>query len=79
MLPPKLPSDIRQRRLLKALQKVGFIINTSSGKGSHAQAIDPKSGKYITIPNHLYKIALREILKLAEDLGYDATEIMKNY
>ncbi|MEK7618505.1 MAG: type II toxin-antitoxin system HicA family toxin [Patescibacteria group bacterium] len=79
MLPPKLPSDVRQSRLLKALRKTGFIIDLSHGKGSHAQAIDPKSGKYITVPNHLYKIALYEILKLAEDLGYNANEIMSNY
>ncbi len=79
MLPPKLPSDIRQSRLLKALRKVGFVINLSHGKGSHAQAVDLKTGRYITVPNHLYKIALYEILKLAEDLGYDATEIINKY
>ena len=79
MLPPKLPSDVRQPRLLKALRKAGFIIDVSNGKGSHAQAVDPKSGKYMTVPNHLYRIALYEILKLAEELGYDATKIMNNY
>lgn len=79
MLPPNLPSDVRQSRLLKALGKVGFIIDTASGKGSHAQAIDEKTGRYITVPNHLYKIALKQILKLAEELGYDATEIMNHY
>jgi predicted RNA binding protein YcfA (HicA-like mRNA interferase family) len=79
MLPPKLPSDVKQSRLLKALGKVGFIIDQSHGKGSHAQAVDPKSGRYITVPNYLYKIALYEILKLAEELGYDANEIMNKY
>lgn len=79
MLPLKLPSDVKQSRLLKALRKVGFMIDAKSGKGSHAQAKDPKSDSYITVGNHLYKTALREILKTAEELGYDATEIMNNY
>ena len=79
MLPPKLLSDAKQIRLLRALRRVGFIIDIQSGKGSHAQAVDPKSGKYITVVNHVHKAALREILKSAEELGYDATEIMNKY
>lgn len=79
MLPPNLPSDISQGRLLKALGKAGFIIDYFGGKGSHAKAIDPKSQKFITVPNHLYKVALIKILKQAEELGYNTQDIMNRY
>lgn len=79
MLPPKLPSDIKQTRLLKALKKSGFKIDYHGGRGSHAKIIDQKTGKFITVQYNLYKIVLQEILKEAEVLGYDASEIMHNY
>ena len=79
MLPHNLPSDIKQTRLLKALRKSGFIINYHGGRGSHAKAVDPKIGKFITIQYNLYKVVLYEILKEAEALGYDGSEIMSNY
>lgn len=79
MLPPNLPSDIKQSRLIRALEKSGFVIDFRGGKGSHVKAVDQKSGKFITVQNRLYKIALVEILKEAEKLGYDAAEIMRKY
>jgi len=79
MLPPNLPSDISQGRLLKALRKAGLQIDYFGGKGSHAKAINTKSQKFITVPNHLYKVALIKILKQAEKLGHNATEIMDKY
>jgi predicted RNA binding protein YcfA (HicA-like mRNA interferase family) len=79
MLPPKLPSDVSQSRILKALRKSGFILNWIGGKGSHCKVTDPKSGKFITVQYHLRKGELKEILKQAEEYGYDATSIMEKY
>lgn len=79
MLPPNLPSDVSQRRLAKAFQKVGFIIDYAGGKGGHYKLIDPKSKKFITLQSKLWKVVLKDKLKQAEELGYDATEIMNNY
>lgn len=79
MLPPKLPSDVKQRKILNALKKAGFIINYYGGKGSHAKATDPKTDRFITIQKCLKKGELKEILKESEELGYNATEIMNNY
>lgn len=79
MLPPKLPSDVTQSRILKALRKSGFSIDHLGGRGSHAKAVDPKTGKFITIQHHLKKGELKEILKDAEELGYDANQIMSHY
>lgn len=79
MLPPKLPSDVSQPRILKALRKSGFVLNYLGGKGSHCKVIDPKTGKFITVQRHLKKGELKEILKQAEEYGHDATHIMDNY
>lgn len=72
MLPPKLPSDVSQSRILRALKKSGFLINYQGGKGSHCKVVDLKTGKYITVQYHLKKGELKEILKQAEEYGYDA-------
>lgn len=79
MLPRSLPSDVSQKRLAKAFEKVGFIINVSGGKGGHYKLIDPKSKKFITLQGNVYKLVLKNKLKQAEELGYDATEIMRKY
>lgn len=79
MLPHNLPSDISQKRLAKAFEKSGFILNVSGGKGGHYKLIDPKTGKFITIQGDIYKVVLIAKLKQAEELGYDAAEIMNRY
>ena len=79
MLPSNLPSDVSQKRLAKAFQKAGFILDVSAGKGGHYKLVDSKSNKFITLQHNLWKIVLKKKLQQAEDLGYDATEIMNNY
>jgi uncharacterized protein (DUF779 family) len=79
MLPPNLPSDISQKRLARAFEKAGFIIDVSGGKGGHYKLIDPKSHKFITLQSNIFKQVLRDKLKQAEDLGYDASVIMNKY
>lgn len=79
MLPPKLPSDVSQNRILKALKKSGFLVHYLGGRGSHVKAIDPKTRKFITVQYHLRKGELKEILKEAERFGYDSSQIMGNY
>lgn len=79
MLPPNLPSDISQKRLAKAFEKAGFILDASGGKGGHYKLICPKTNKFITLQSKIWKQVLRDKLKQAEELGYDAMEIMNNY
>ncbi len=79
MLPPNLPSDISQKRLAKAFEKAGFILDFSGGKGGHYKLTDPNSGKFITLQSKLFKQILRDKLKQAEELGYNATDIMNKY
>lgn len=79
MLPRNLPSDVSQKRLARAFEKVGFVIDYSGGKGGHCKLMDPKSGKFITLQSKIWKIVLKDKLKQSEELGYDAGEIMANY
>lgn len=79
MLPHDLPSDISQKRLARAFEKAGFILNMKGGKGGHYKLVNPKNKQFITIQNKIYKEVLRNKLKQAEEWGYDATEIMKYY
>lgn len=79
MLPPDLPSDISQKRLARAFEKVGFILKVAGGKGGHYKLIDPRTKKFITLQSNVFKQVLRDKLKQAEEMGYDATEIMHNY
>jgi len=79
MLPPNLPSDISQKRLAKAFEKAGFILNVAGGKGGHYKLIDPKTKRFITLQSNVFKQVLKDKLKQAEEMGYDATEIMNGY
>ena len=79
MLPPNLPSDISQKRLAKAFEKAGFISNVARGKGGHYKLIDPKTKRFITLQSNVFKQVLRDKLKQAEEMDYDATEIMNGY
>lgn len=79
MLPHNLPSDISQKRLAKAFEKSGFVLNVRGGKGGHYKLIDPKTGKFIIIQSNIFKAILIAKLKQAEELGYDAIEIMNKY
>ena len=79
MLPRDLPSDISQKRLARAFEKVGFILNVSGGKGGHWKLSCPKNNKFITIQSKIFKEVLKSKLKQAEEWGYDAEEIMRNY
>ena len=79
MLPPNLPSDISQKRLTRAFEKAGFILNVTGGKGGHYKLIDPKTKRFITLQSNVFKQVLRDKLKQAEEMGYDATKIMNGY
>ena len=79
MLPDKLPSDVRQNRVIKALKRAGFVISYQGGKGSHCKATDPKTRKFLIVQYDLKKGELKEILKAAEEFGHNAAEIMNYY
>jgi len=66
------------RKLLKALKKVGLIIDTRGGKGSHTKVIDPKSKKSTTVPSGNLSYVREEIVRWAVKLGYSKKKIISS-
>lgn len=58
----ELPGNIKQKKLLMALKRLGFVINKKGGNGSHCKVLWPKTQKCIIIPKNLSKNTLRYIL-----------------
>ncbi len=46
-MPPlsELPGEIKRKKLIRALERVGFIINKTGGAGSHVKAVWPATQK----------------------------------
>ena len=61
-----LPGEIKRKKLIKALKRLGFEINEYGGNGSHYKAIWPQTQKSITVPSKLPKQALNYVLKEIE-------------
>ncbi|MBU1126674.1 MAG: type II toxin-antitoxin system HicA family toxin [Patescibacteria group bacterium] len=61
-----LPGFLSRKKLVKALRRVGFEVNTIGGKGSHVKLIWPKTQKTITIPAGVEKQTLQYVLKEIE-------------
>ncbi len=62
----ELPGEIKRKKFTKALKRLGFVINTKGGDGSHYKALWPRTQKSITIPSKLRKDVLCYILKEIE-------------
>ncbi len=62
----ELPGEIKRKQFIKALRRLGFVIDESGGNGSHYKAFWPTTHKSITIPSHLPKQVLKYVLKEIE-------------
>jgi len=62
----ELPGEIKRRKFIKALRRLGFIVDTSGGDGSHIKITWPKTQKSLTIPSRVRKDVLRYTLKEIE-------------
>ena len=54
----ELPGELKRPKLLKALQRLGFVIDETGGSGSHHKATWPSTQKSITVPQYLPKQTL---------------------
>lgn len=63
-MPPlsELPGEIKRPKFLKALTRLGFVIDEVGGAGSHYKATWPRTQKSVTIPFALPKQVLRYVL-----------------
>jgi predicted RNA binding protein YcfA (HicA-like mRNA interferase family) len=62
----ELPGEMKRRKFIKALIRLGFQIDTKGGNGSHFKATWPRTQKSITIPCDLLKQTLNYVLKEIE-------------
>lgn len=73
-----LPGEIKRTKFIKALARLGFIINKTGGEGSHYKALWPRTQKMIIVPSKLRKDVLRYVLKEIENYsGITWDEIKK--
>lgn len=63
----ELPSKIKRKKLARALECLGFEINTRGGKGSHIKVIYKETQKSITIPEDISKQVFCYLLKEIEN------------
>ncbi len=47
----ELPGEIKRKKLIKALARLGFEIDVCGGDGSHYKVIWPKTMKSVIIPS----------------------------
>lgn len=73
----QLPGNIKRRKFIKALERLGFEINKSGGDGSHYKATWTNQ-KSITIPSDLRKDVLYYLLKEIENITGITWEDIKN-
>ena len=62
----ELPGEISQKKFLKALQRLGFDINTIGGKGDHVKVIWPCTQKSVSVDRDIRKDVLYYLLKEIE-------------
>ena len=62
----ELPGEIKRKKFIKALSRLGFFIDRRGGNGSHYKAIWPATQKSITIQSKLRKDVLYYLLKEIE-------------
>jgi len=73
----ELPGEIKRRKFIKVLKKLGFHIDKKGGNGSHYKAIWPRTQKSIVIPSVLRKDVLYYVLKEVEKFSNHTWEDIK--
>lgn len=73
----ELPGEIKRKKFIKALKRLGFVINKWGGDGSHYKTTWPKTQKSITIPSKLPKQTLKYVLQEIENYSGISWENIK--
>jgi len=68
-------SDITQAQWLRACLKLGLLIETNSGKGSHARVEHSVTHAKYTIQHSLHKFINIKIFKKMLEWGFDEEQI----
>lgn len=65
----ELPGEIKHRKLLRALRRCGFVVDTVGGKGSHIKVTWPPTQKAVTVIRKTDKNVLHYLLKEIEEIS----------
>lgn len=65
----ELPGDLSRKKLLSALKRCGFFINTVGGKGDHIKVVWPPNQKSVTVIGEIRKDVLYYLLKEIETMS----------
>ncbi len=69
-------TKLKQKDWIKAYIRLGMLIDTKSGKGSHVKVINPNGGfRPQTIPVHMHKFLSIELYKSLLEWGFSEDEI----
>ncbi|MBU1029080.1 type II toxin-antitoxin system HicA family toxin [Patescibacteria group bacterium] len=74
----ELPGEIKRKKLIKALRRLGFVIDLSGGDGSHCKVVWPKTQKAVILPQQMPKQVLLYVLKEIEQYSGVTWEQIKN-
>ena len=74
-MPSRSFSDITQSQWIKACEKLGLIIESKHGKGSHVLVKHPKTEHKYTIQNNLHKFINMKIFKKMVEWGFEEETI----
>jgi len=74
----QLPGEVKRKKFIRALSRLGFEINESGGDGSHYKAVWPPNQKSVTIPSCLTKNVLCYVLKEIEGYSEITWDEIKN-
>lgn len=74
-MPSRSFSDITQPRWLKACAKLGIVVESKHGKGSHVLVKHPQTEHKYTIQNDLHKFINIKIFKKMLEWGFEEEQI----
>jgi len=74
-MPSRSLSDITQSQWIKACIKLGLVVETNHGKGSHVLIKHPKTESKYTIQHNLHKFINLKIFKKMMEWGIEEEQI----
>ncbi len=74
-MPSESLADITQKDWVRACRKLGLVIDTKRGKGSHVLVKHPTDGRKYTIQSDLHKFINMKIFHKLIEWGYAEDQI----
>ena len=74
-MPSRSFSDITQSQWIKACHKLGLVVESKHGKGSHVLIKHPQTEHKYTIQNNLHKFINMKIFKKMMEWGFEEEQI----